>query len=73
MASNFPDFNFAKSDNEEKQNSLSSSLYACKDVYRNSKAKRIIFDKCGDCPLGLQCFHFCNSDNKEWSSAKFFK
>ena len=50
MASKFPDFNFAKSDNKRKQNSLSSSLYACIDVYCKSKAKRIIFDKYGGCP-----------------------
>ena len=73
MVSKFPDFNFAKSDNEGKQNSSSSSLYACKDVYRKSKAKRIIFHEYGGCPLGLYCFRFCNTDNKEWSSAKLFK
>ena len=73
IASNFSDFNFAKSHNEEQQNSLSSSLYACKDVYCKSKAKHIIFDEYEVCPFGLQCFHFCNSDNKEWSSAKLFK
>ena len=44
MASNYLDFNFAKSGNAGKQNSLSSSLYAFKDVYPKSKAKRIIFN-----------------------------
>ena len=53
MKSKFPDFNFAKRNNEEKQNSSSSSLYACKNVYRKSKAKRINFDEYGGCPLGL--------------------
>ena len=53
IASKLPDYNFAKSDNEGKQNSSSSSLYACNDVYGKSKAKRIIFDEYGGCPLGL--------------------
>ena len=71
MISNFPDFNFAKSDNKGKQNSSSSSLYACKDVYRKSKAKRIIFYEYGGCLLGLYCFRFViqtirNSHQQWW-------